>query len=96
MAIDSTFVTQTGVGASKQIGMRDTTDFKVACGVTVSGTVTYTLQETFDEEVFFDNDDMKDETTSQSINYTFPVRAVRVNITAGTGTVKLFVRQLLA
>ena len=70
--------------------------FNIGFGVVVTGTVTYTVQHTFDDPfastfspstaTWFDHEDLVAQTTSQDGNYAFPVRAIRVNQTAGSGS----------
>jgi len=95
MAIKTKFVTQVGVGASDAIGIFDTNEIRISYGVAVTGTVTYTVQHSLDGLTYFDNSDNAAQTTSQDGNYVFPVRDVRVNVTAGSGTAVLHVRQLV-
>jgi hypothetical protein len=95
MPIPAQFVSQTGVGASEDIKIQDTNDFRVAYAVAVVGTVTYTVQHTLDGVTWFDNSDTKNQTVPKDGNYVLPVAAVRVNVTAGTGTATLHVRQLI-
>lgn len=95
MTIKTQFVAQTGVGASSSIGIFDTNDIRISYAVAVSGTVTYTVQHSLDGATYLDNDDTSAQTTAQDGNYIFPVRDVRVNVTAGTGTATLHVRQLV-
>ena len=89
-------VSQTGVGSSTIIPMNlDSTPFNVGFGVVATGTVTYTVQHTFDNPwtttnpVWFNHPTVADETTNQDGNYAFPVAAVKVAVTAGTGTAQL-------
>jgi hypothetical protein len=95
MSILSQEVTQTGVGNSEPIDIFETVDIKVsyACGVT--GTVNYTVQHSLDGIRYFDNSDNAAQTTDQDGNYVFPVRAVRVKVNSGSGSVQLYVRQLI-
>lgn len=65
--------------------------FKVGVGCVASGTLTYKVQHTFDNVMdssvtptWLDSEDLTGETTSQSGEYAFPVRAIRLNITAYT------------
>jgi hypothetical protein len=95
MPIPSQFVAQTGVGASEDIKIQDTNDFRVTYAVAVTGTVTYTVQHSLDGVTWFDNTDTQAQTTPQDGNYIMPVAAVRVNVTAGTGTAALHLRQLI-
>jgi hypothetical protein len=95
MPIKSKFVAQTGVGASAAIDMIDTNDIRVSYAVVVTGTVTYTVQHSVGGEAFMDNTDNVNQTTNQDGNYIFPVQKIRVNVTAGTGTATMYVRQLV-
>lgn len=80
------------------------TPFNVSVAVKTSGTITYTVQHTFDDPfgpnglssaTWFDNDDpaLVGATSNQAGNYAFPVRAIRVNNTAGTGSTTMIVIQ---
>jgi hypothetical protein len=70
--------------------------FNIGFGVVVTGTVTYTVQHTFDDPfavgftpaaaTWFNHEDLVSQTTSQDGNYAFPVRAIRVNQSAGAGS----------
>lgn len=95
MAIRNKFEAVTGVGASAAIDVEDTTDVRIAYLVEVSGTVTYTVQHSIGNDVFLDNTDTLNQTTSQDGNYILPVQKIRVNVTAGSGTATLHVRQLV-
>lgn len=52
-------------------------DIGFGCRV-VSGTPTYTVQQTYDDIVWFDHATVASETTSQEGTYLFPIRAVRL------------------
>jgi len=94
MSLPSTFETQVGVGASKAISILDTADIRISYAViVVSGSVTYTVQHSLGNQDFVNNTDNQDNTTTQDGNYVFPVQEVRVNVTAGTGTVRLVLIQ---
>lgn len=95
MTIKTKFVIQTGVGASDAIDILDTNDIKISYAIAVVGSVTYTVQHSLDGITYFDNSDNAGQTTAQDGNYIFPVRDVRVNITSGSGTATLHVRQLI-
>ena len=95
MPIKNKFVIQTGVGPSDAIDILDTSDIRISYQVNVTGTVTYTVQHSVGGDVFIDNNDNANQTTSQDGNYIFPVQKVRVNVTAGTGTATLHIRQLV-
>jgi len=95
MSIQTKFVIQIGVGASEAIDVIDTNDVRISYAVSVSGTVTYTVQHSLDGITFFDNTDNSAQTVSKDGNYIFPVRSIRINVTAGSGTATLHVRQLV-
>lgn len=94
-------VTQTGTGTSAWIPVDYTQNaFAIGFGCVVSGTVTYTVQHTFDNiqdssitPTAFDHSTVSAETTNQDGNYAFPVRAIRLNVTAGTGSVTITILQ---
>ena len=84
---------KTGVGSSPSLA----TDlyispFNVGFGVVATGTVTYTVQHTFDNlattasPVWFSHPTIAAKTDNQDGNYAFPVAAIKVLVTAGTGT----------
>lgn len=93
---------QTGVGNSDTVRLDyRQKDFKVGFGVATSGTVTYTIQHSFDDPAdfasdsdyntnatWFDNDasELVDATADQDGNYAFPVQSSRVEVTVGSGT----------
>ena len=93
-------VSQTGVGTTRVIPLDHyISPFNVGLGVSITGTVTYTVQHTFDD-VFADNYNPATGTwfnhptlalltASSDGNYAFPVRGIRLNVTAGSGTVRL-------
>lgn len=90
-------VSQTGVGSSAIIPMNlDSTPFNVGFGVVATGTVTYTIQHTFDNPwtttspVWFNHPTVAAVVSTNSDgNYAFPVAAVKVVVTAGAGTAQL-------
>ena len=96
MSIKTKFVAQTGTGASAAIDIDDTNEIRISYAVAVSGTVTYTVQHSLDGLTYFDNTDAAAQTAAKDGNYVFPIRDVRVNVTAGTGTATLHVRQLVS
>ncbi len=95
MTIKTKFIAQTGTGASAAIDVEDTNEIRVSYAVALSGSATYTIQHSLDGIQFFDNSDNTAQTTAQDGNYIFPVRSIRVNVTAGAGTATLHVRQLV-
>ena len=94
-------VSKTGVGSSTIIPMNlDSTPFNVGFGVVATGTVTYTVQHTFDNPwttatpVWFDHPTVQGIiSTNADGNYAFPVAAIKVAVTAGAGTATLTVIQ---
>ena len=86
-------LSQTGVGTSVAGRVNYLQpNFKIGFGIFVEGTVTYSVQHTFDNPnevaspTWFDHETVVGETTNQDGNYFFPFEAVRINVTAGTGT----------
>jgi hypothetical protein len=77
--------------------------FAVGFGVAVTGTVTYKVQHTFDDvyattfnpatATWYDHPVVVSQSANMDGNYAFPVRGVRANITAGTGSVIMTVLQ---
>jgi hypothetical protein len=93
-------VTQTNTGSSAIIPMNlDSTPFNVGFGVTITGAPTYTVQHTFDNPwttaspVWFNHPTVAAEDANADGNYAFPVAAIKVVITSGTGTATLTVIQ---
>lgn len=88
-------VAKTGTGSSSAIVMNtNATPFNVGFGVITDGTVTYTVQHTFDDPAsgfttWFDHPTIFDQTDNQDGNYAFPVTGIRVTVTAGGGTATL-------
>lgn len=93
-------VSQTGVGSTVWIPMDyHRNPFNVGFGVVVTGTVTYSVEHTFFPDILtnavvpaadvFPHDSIVGQTTSQDQNYAFPVSAIRVTVTAGTGSVNM-------
>lgn len=95
MTIKTKFVAQVGVGASEAISIEDTNEIRISYAVAITGGATYTVQHSLDGITYFDNADNSAKTTNADGNYVFPVRDVRINVTAGSGTVTLHVRQLI-
>lgn len=74
--------------------------FNIGLGIVVNGTITYDIEHTFDD-VFnasvtptaFKHSTLVAQTANKDGNYAFPVRAVRVNNTTGTGSTTLTILQ---
>ena len=67
--------------------------FNVGIGVSVSGTVNYTIQHTFDDvnnaavtPVWFNHPSLAALSANADGNYAFPVTAIRINVNSGSGT----------
>jgi len=89
-------ITVTGVGTSAWIPVdykQDPMNIGLGC-VVVSGTATYSVEHTFDNifdstvtPVAFSNSGITAQTANKDGNYAYPVRAVRLNVTAGASPV---------
>jgi len=94
-------ITQTGTGSTAWIPLDyKQSPFNIGFGVTVTGTVNYTVEHTFDDvydstvtPVAFSHSTAASQSTNQDGNYAFPIRAVRVTVNSGTGTAKLTLLQ---
>ena len=86
--------TQTGVGVSDAILFTNPKDeFQMLINAYVTGEVTYNIEYTIDPakpEQYVTLGDT-DRVTSSDDAFYFPMKKLRVNVTAGTGTVKLVV-----
>lgn len=88
-------VSQTGVGSSNSIVINtNVTPVNIGFGVVVDGTVTYTVQHTFDSltdgfTTWFSHPTVADKTANEDGNYAFPVTGVKLLVTAGDGTASL-------
>lgn len=82
----------TGVGTSETI-IPIQGDPAIGFGCIVDGTATYSVQHTFGEGVWFDHGTVAGASANGDGNYAFPVVGIRLNVTAGTGTVKLITAQ---
>ena len=92
---------QTGTGTSAWIPLDyKQAPFNVGMGVVISGTVSADIEHTFDD-VFnttitptaFKNSTLTAVTANKDGNYAFPIRAVRINNTSGTGTTTITLLQ---
>lgn len=92
-------VSQTGVGTSAAIPLDIHGRPEVSLQVNATGTVTWKVEQTLNDPagspVWFDHPDanMVAQTVSRQGNYAYIPRAVRLNVTAGTGTAQLTVIQ---
>ena len=94
-------ITQSGTGSTAWIPLDyKQNPFNIGLGIVVNGTITYDIEHTFDD-VFnasvtptaFKHSTLVAQTANKDGNYAFPVRAVRVNNTAGTGSTTLTILQ---
>lgn len=90
--------TVSGVGTTPALPMDfRSQNFNIGFGCEVTGTVTYSVQHTFDDVysipagslVWFNHEFVNGVTTNMDGNYAFPIRAMRLNVTAGTGSVTI-------
>ena len=85
-------VSKTGAGSSSSMVMNtNISPFNVGFGVVVSGTVTYSVQHTFDDPAvgfttWFSHPTIAAKSDNQDGNYAFPVTGIKVLVTAGAGT----------
>jgi len=77
-----------------------TSPFNVGFGVTVSGTITYSVQHTFDNvfdatvtPTWFNHPTVNGLSAQADGNYAFPVSAIRIIGTAGSGTATMHLIQ---
>lgn len=94
-------ITKTGTGSTSWSPLDYAqSPFNIGFGVTVTGTVNYTVEHTFDDvqdsavtPIAFSHSTAVNQTTNQDGNYAFPIRAVRVTVNSGSGTAKLTLLQ---
>ena len=88
-------VAKTGVGSSPAIVVNtNISPVNIGFGVIVTGTVTYTVQHTFDDpavgfNVWFPHPTIATKSDNQDGNYAFPITGVKVLVTAGAGTASM-------
>ena len=94
-------ITKTGTGTTNWFPV----DFaqqvvEIGLGVVVSGTVTYDIEHTFDDvynsavtPVAFKHATLVSQTANKDGSYVAPIRAIRINNTAGTGSTTLTIIQ---
>ena len=94
-------IKKTGTGTSAWIPLDyKQNPFNVSLGCVVNGTITYSIEHTFDDifdatitPVAFTHSVLVAQTANKDGNYASPVRAVRINNTAGTGDTTLTILQ---
>lgn len=88
-------VSRTAAGSSSAIVMNTNTNpFNVGFGVTVDGTVNYTVQHTFDDPAvgfatWFNHPTAASLAAAADGNYAFPVTGIRITVNSGSGTATL-------
>ena len=88
-------VSRTAAGSSSALVMNTNTNpFNVGFGVTVSGTVNYTVQHTFDDPAagfttWFNHPTAASLTAAADGNYAFPVTGIRITVNSGAGSATL-------
>lgn len=98
------YLTTTGGTSSPVSPMNlNTSPFNVGFGVTVTGTINYTVQHTFDNvwsdtfdpttAVWFDHPTIASQSTNKDGNYAFPVTGIRIKGNSGGGTAVLTLLQ---
>lgn len=86
-------VSRTGVGAVSVPLDHQTVPFGVGVGVVVSGTVTYNIEHSYNGTNWFAPAADSGKNANYDKGFTHPILAVRVNVTAGTGSVTATVLQ---
>jgi len=94
-------ITKSSTGTSAWIPMDyKQSPFNVGLGAVVNGTITFDIEHTFDDvfdpavtPVAFKHSTLVSKTANADGNYAFPVRAIRINNTAGTGGTTLTILQ---
>lgn len=85
-------VSKTGTGSSSALVMNtNISPFNVGFGVTVTGTVNYTVQHTFDDPAvgfttWFSHPTIASQSANADGNYAFPVTGIKVLVNSGGGT----------
>ena len=82
--------TQNGPGASAPVTLTPSiSPFNVGFAVVVTGTVSYSVQHSFDSVNWFENAIASKLSHTQDGNYAFPIKQMRVYIWTGTGQATL-------
>jgi len=92
-------ITGTGTSAWIPVDYKQN-PFNIGLGLVISGTVSCDIEHTFDDifdtsvtPTAFKNSTLTAKSSNTDGNYAFPVRAVRINNTSGTGTSTLTLLQ---
>lgn len=98
MAYKQLSISKTGTGASNPILIKNISndDFAMLINAYVTGTVTYDIEYTMDDVAIANVTWLTlgdvDRAVSSDDSFYFPIRALRVNVKTGTGTVKLMIK----
>ena len=88
-------VAKTGAGSSSALVMNSNiSPFNVGFGVTVTGTVNYTIQHKFDDPyvgftTWYSHPTIANKTDNQDGNYAFPVTGIKILVNSGAGSATL-------
>lgn len=109
MAGQPQYRVQTGVGNSTPfVTNQALTPMNIGLGVYVNGTVTYTVQYTYDDvtnqfpnalpgtfttPIWFNHPNLQGLSAQADASITTPVTAIRLSVTAGAGTAMLVIQQ---
>jgi hypothetical protein len=89
-------ITQGIVGVSNSAGIpldHYISPFNVGFGVVVTGTISYSVQHTFDGINWFNHATVASQSANQNGSYDFPILQIRISGISGTGTAVLTVIQ---
>jgi hypothetical protein len=94
-------ISKTGTGTTAWIPLDyKQAPFNVSVAAVISGTITYDIEHTFDDifdtaitPTAFKHATIVSQSANKDGNYAFPIRAIRVNNTAGTGSTTLTILQ---
>ena len=94
-------IKKSGTGTSNWIPLDfKQSPFSVGLGCVVGGTITYDIEHTFDDvyntavtPIAFKHSTLITKSANADGNYAFPIRAIRINNTAGTGSTTLTILQ---
>ena len=94
-------ISLTGTGQSAWIPLDfKQNPFNIGLGAVVNGTITFDIEHTFDDvydptvtPTAFKYTAMSTKSANTDGNYMFPIRAIRINNTAGTGSTTLTILQ---
>lgn len=93
-----TKISQTGVGTTNTFPVNwrgGSGGFSIGLGAKVTGTATYTVEHCYDDVLggetptWYSHPVLVGQTANKDSSYTTPITAMRINVTAGTGTVVL-------